>query len=942
MAKSNKKDNGEKELDVMLAQLKQKIGSESETVSELEEGEEDQDLIAMLKQVFEVPDEEKHASLLDTSGFEIDVATDLPEDNDAKEESSAVIETGVEVLTPDEDEVDGVLDVMFGSKTASLSDEVEVEEEFDDDEQDLTIGELEERLEREQAELAEEEFDNNNNEEDLTIKEPEESFNEEMPVDEGFESEEKKSILFPSFPMTDEEAEEVSMADSDETVREKELSESEDMSNPSYRRMQAAEPLEESVSQKITDPSQYIFDPLQAMLPCFKLGGKKAIEEQQPERSKSVAEEEKVSLDSRDVSLLLKFGYDDEVKSKIGEEETRKVLFEKDSHFVPEAHQRPFGFCGKELTDCSQIPEIKERYRADKRSLIIRLVICGFISLMIFVVDLFFEFFSDRSSYPIVLGFEFFLVAIMGLVIYKKIYSGFVGLLRMEAGRYSLPVFIMAMYGLFDIICLILYFVDSGAYDTSDLMLFGFAISMYILLTLAADLISCTKEASAFDIVTSSDALYAVEKQQSLQYGNRSETEEISEDSHTEEHTYKKSENAYQIRKTTLISGYFKKTTRDKSGSVNLIYILGVVPVSALIVGCICAITGDNIIRGVSAMMMTFLLCIPFSYVFLSTASEYIMAWHLKKRHHAAFIDYEAVNMYARTESLTFKDTDAVEVVAYTEIHPSKSTDSKNHLSIAYDVLKALGGPLGRSVPSANEACENPILINSIASNGINLIYNSSVNILIGDRSYMNAYQIKVKTDSSLTAAVKGAERSVLYMAFDGAPKLGFIVNSKIRAEFAKTVALLDENNIRVLVESYEPQINTSYFEQNFQQKLGVETVYKPSSFASAECLDICDGGIVCSSNAQDAARAMTLCKPIIEKRRQTGHLHMALVAGEALFAVLFAILMNVASSFAPLEWMQEHISFLFHVLMFLGMVPSIISLYRLKKQDSGDLKQNE
>ncbi len=968
--------------------------TEGDSVADADEDEESIEITA----VTEESEDDENSAEIDAIEDEVDSAEidaieensseaeeldfiESPADDLENEESDPLVvaqEQSVDELAPSVEEVEGVFDIMFANRTAKdkskdnltvtepeerlandEKDETESFEDFDeeddfDPEDDLTVAEPEERLASvEEAETESfEDFDEEDGfdpEDDLTVAELEErlaSVEEDEAESLPIYTEEKNERVVIKILQPGKEEHHQECLYLLDTTTEPELSSPEqntvDAEEDSVvisiaEEKQAEEEAAEPMPIKILDPADYTLDPMQTSFPRFQTVGKARTIDQ--EVHIKAPEEDVISLDSNDVSLLLKFGYDEEVKSKIGEEETRKALFEKDSHFSPEPHQIPFGFNGSELTDRSQIARIKKKYRADKRTLIIQTVVVGIIALMILAVNVFFEFFSDRTSFPVILGFEFFLMALIGLVIYRKLYGGMIGLLRLEASRYSLPVLILAFYTLYDMTAMILYIVGGSSVNTSRLMLFGFTVATYVILTMIADLISCMKEYAAFAVIASSDTLYVAEKQARSNGEDRSGEEEGFESGEAHEKHRTHYENTYRIRKASLISGYFKKTAHDRTGSVNLIYLLGVTPVCALIMGCICAILGNSLIRGVSAMMLTFFLCVPFSYTFLATFSEYITAAKLKKKHHAALIDYDAIQEYARCEALIFKDTEAVEMVSYTEIHPAKNENEKEHLVIAYQVLKALGGPLGQIANGAVEAEPHSISINSISANGINLYYDSSVNILIGDKNYMNAYKIKVKTDSDLSSAVKGSGRSVLYMAFDGAPKLGFIVNSKVRADFADTLIGLSELNIRALVESYEPQINTSYFEQNLKQAAGVAAVCKPSSFESSRGFEVGDGGIVCSSNAQDAARAITLCRSIIDRRKQTRHTHLALVLCGALAAVLLAIFMCITPELALFTWIQAHISFLANLLMFIGLIPGVISLYKLKKQDSGDNK---
>ena len=191
----------------------------------------------------------------------------------------------------------------------------------------------------------------------------------------------------------------------------------------------------------------------------------------------------------------------------------------------------------------------------------------------------------------------------------------------------------------------------------------------------------------------------------------------------------------------------------------------------------------------------------------------------------------------------------------------------------------------------------------------------------------MLAHNIKVKTDTNLNAATKGMDCSVIYMAFDGIPKLGFIINSKIKPDFTRITERLDKDSIKVLVETYEPQINDLYFEQNRSQNSAIIGVFKPPEFESSECKQICDGGIISANDSFSVAEAVLLSRKIIDQRKCNKRHHVILSAIGVLFACILTVILNMSESIYIFGTLKAHISLLFNIIMIGGLILGFIRL---------------
>jgi hypothetical protein len=169
-------------------------------------------------------------------------------------------------------------------------------------------------------------------------------------------------------------------------------------------------------------------------------------------------------------------------------------------------------------------------------------------------------------------------------------------------------------------------------------------------------------------------------------------------------------------------------------------------------------------------------------------------------------------------------------------------------------------------------------------------------------------------------------------MAFDGVPKLGFIITSRIRPEFAKTAEVLDENAVKVYVDSYEPEINDLYFEQNATAGSSTVAVCKSEEYESTDYKPICDGNIVCASSSFDLARAILDCRKIVARRKRNQRTILALILCGLLFSALFTALLSIDHAVFILSGLKAHVSLVFNAVMILSLAPAIVSIFKSRE----------
>ena len=333
--------------------------------------------------------------------------------------------------------------------------------------------------------------------------------------------------------------------------------------------------------------------------------------------------------------------------------------------------------------------------------------------------------------------------------------------------------------------------------------------------------------------------------------------------------------------------------------------------------------------------MLTVMLCIPLGYVCSYAAVDFVTSkWCKDKK--IAFIGSAAAEEMSKAELLIFKDNDTVEITAYTEIQPSNRDDVKDSLRIAYELFDMLGGPLssiGEKSDNAPKTQGHDIVINEVSERGIDVYFNSSINILVGDKQYMYARGIKVKTDGNLSTAIRGVDRTVIYVAFDGVPKLGFIVNSRVKAKFIKTTDMLSKEGVKVFVETYEPQLNMLYYEQNKGDCNATIGVVKPERYESEAGINMCDGCVISANDGLDLAQAVCVGKEIRKEKTVNSVVNIVLsIIGVAISCFFAVLAVTGGGQLAFFNFLSEHMTVLFGVITVMGLIPTIVEAIRIGK----------
>ena len=619
-------------------------------------------------------------------------------------------------------------------------------------------------------------------------------------------------------------------------------------------------------------------------------------------------------LDDEEISLLLDFGYDDEAEAEVGRERTNEIKRRNDEALTNDG--KIYGYCGEEYSNNLQIPQIKDKYIKDRKELLIKSAVTLSLSLVLFFMAIV-NCFAVSVNFLVYSIIELVILATVSVIGFDGFKKGVIGLFKLEPNFNTVPAVVMACTLVYNIFSILYICITSGTYFGGILLPCGFFAATYVFAMIFSEYIECMAEANTFEVISSAADIYTAEKLNKTkdeptpiekQFGK------LSED-FSENHTFR-------IRKTSVPSAYFLKTSRKQNRLGGSFYLLGGAFVVALIIGCIALIKEGSLASAAYSSIVIILMSMPMSFSLVKALPKLSSVLALKEKN-CAIVGDKSDNEYLSADTLIFDDECAIEIVKKIEIRPQTDSDIASAMKITARALRALGGPVSKIVSSkfSQEDEETVISVSCLRDNGIEFYMDSSIYMLIGDAAFMSTYGIRVSSDRDVhTSSSVNKNGNVIYIAIDGVPRLGYIIHSKISDEFAALASELHKNGIKVAVESYDPTVNDYYFEQNKINGVSAITSYKPERFYDRRADSIADGGIFALDDAKNIIHPLLEARKLNHTKRINKIINFTSSIVGCIASVIFVI-------FALLEKAGMNLNFITLTVIFLLQSISVLSV---------------
>ena len=831
-------------------------------------------------------------------------------------------------LDDEESDIDG--DLTFG----------DLDDEESDIDGDLTFGDLDDEEDKTNEDIP---FDDVNEDEQNVIAAEAESpieddivsvvaeCEEDQTADEKLEyqSPYQKDIAEQEIPKTETEKkfyytvlEEMSIEDTPDitvcyTAPQDEIEELEELEEV----IQAPEQPKKDIYIVLSKES-YTDDPLQWHLDRVQAKLKDESEEDDTQETAKKS----VEIEDDDISLLLQLGYKDELKSEVGQERTDSVVHSISNSYRPDKNKIPFGFCGKEFSDSSQIDKIKQRYDYDKRIVIIKLALFSCISLVLLLLGMIFKNYTTVNSVIMFSVMELLIVSLGCVVMHKELLLGIKGVLKFSPTVFTMPMFSLLVLTAYDIFNIITSILNPDKITANTTSLYGFTTSMFFIFALAVQLINCVREQKTFNLISSSEELYTAETLIS-QRGDNFDTNNL------RSHEIRKQVkgNAVIVKKTKYISEYFKRCSESSYGIGNFVLILGVVPLAAIILACIIIATGRTAADVASTVVFSFYMCLSASFVLIMPVTLFAASQSLAEKK-CGIIGTGAISDYADTNSVIFPDTSAFKIDKDIEVIPFGDIDINASMKTASRLFSALGGTMSDIVGESSfnkdlSVSEADINIASVDDNGIELYMDNETHILLGNEKFVYERRSQLSFEAcNLIPSSASAGRDVVYLAINGTLCLGYIMLLGVKTEFIDKVKLLSQHSIKTYVSTYEPHIKSKRYNNC---KIGV---YRPYDHDSPSKPSSRYGGIVASGDAKNITHPLIMTSEILKSVKKSSKTSVWFILGGIVVSFVITLVGYLAPNALGLLRYRDIFTVIIQLLSVIPLAVSAIKLWKKYK----------
>lgn len=618
---------------------------------------------------------------------------------------------------------------------------------------------------------------------------------------------------------------------------------------------------EESLDAEINDTyivmsrEDYTDDPLQWHLISQDISEESEIPEKTAPTEQNCIED----IEDDDISILLQLGYKKELNTRVGSERTDSVIQNISNSYRPEKGRVPFGFCGKEFSESTQIDSIKSKYEYDKRSIIIKMAIFASVAVVLLLLGIIFRARTDMNSLIMFPAIELIVMLLGCAVIHKELWNTVIGIVRFRPTVFSLPMFSLAVLVAYDVYLMVMYAVSPSEINITTTPLFGLEVALLFLLALVAQLLRCICEQKTFDLISSADELYAGEI---LLQKNKNYTSYSDNGLHLHEVRKQVKGNAVIVRKTRYISEYFKRCSESQYNLPYTVLSLIFSLAAAVALACVLIFTEHGITDVVVSTVFTVFMCLSASAILVVPIIVFSSSRTLWKKG-CSFVGTGAVDEYENTNSVVFPDTTAFELSGDVEVIPLDGVDINNAVRTSNRLFNSLGGTLHKAIGENEFDRDNSvgtadIDIAVIDENGIELYMDNETHIIFGNRKFILSYRKRLEFSANdFLSEERAVGREVIYLAINGKLSLAYTLSARVRSGFSDIVRELAKYRIRTFASTYEPHIKAV---SSKDCKIGV---YKPYDHESPERLIPRFGGAVCSGDGRNIAYALIAAKQI-------------------------------------------------------------------------------
>ena len=598
---------------------------------------------------------------------------------------------------------------------------------------------------------------------------------------------------------------------------------------PAEEMTEEIEEIEEIIEESEEEPIEEPVEAEEAEEPNEPVEG--SIEEQSADET----EEQKPTLSSAELSILLQFGCDDEILEIATDEDIEKLAISDSIGSIEEKTETSadYGAFAVDEEDISldrrdaepdihqtleeKVTAIYDAYPKKRGAAFLRLLATAFMTILLFLYEALpllgvqLPGIMDRKEYflaYVLIGMQLLVLALLPSA--KQLIGGVKRMFSRSADEYSMLAVLAIVILAYDAFVM---WVKIGTPQV-----FHFMVAAVAACLVGAECARLTYEMNNFRYFFT-DTI------------ERAENGEIADENTTEEarFTLKRSagkgstadkmygggldptKNVYVPINVSSAAGYFSANEdKGRKPRAPMVFMLPAMILS-LLMGIIAIIVngGDDIWIGVGTTLISLALIMPLGIAFTSWLPFAIFNSGCQ-RQGFSFVNENAAESYSDCNVFVFRDMHVLEKCA------PKSVNLATYDATSKDVLigclsalySEIGGPLS-SVFSLGSTTENSFgscRLRRVAKSGVEAIVGANYSVLLGNEQFMARYGINFP---GITFKHKGDEIYSICLSINGRATARIIVKYMVNEMFEMFAKRLEEDGIYCAIETFDPMISS-------------------------------------------------------------------------------------------------------------------------------------
>ncbi len=508
-----------------------------------------------------------------------------------------------------------------------------------------------------------------------------------------------------------------------------------------------------------------------------------------------------------------------------------------------------FAFDGNEYESESQSDDLRESYKKEKISTLLRLLGCGFFTALLFLYELFpvlgfrTEILPSYDEYPtayLLIGMQ--LLICSAAFAWRELLRGLRKVFSLKADRWSALAFVVIMVPIYNIAMMI-------TNPDEITFMFGTVVSIYIWLALVAEYLDVLREIKSFEIYSAAGKKFTF----NTEGGINSAADKM----YRGGLPYDK--NVFEPYEIDFPNGYFSAANMSVNGGISMVYMMITPAVLLSTVAFIVSVIMQNSIDiSMSLFMVTLTSLCPISMFAARSLPMYRATSRLYRRD-IAIAGEGMAEKYAKCDYIIFSDLHLFKKASASDCGIVIFDESKTRTVIEYlgALYSEIGGPM-KEMFSVATSVPHTVKMRRIARSGIEAVSDRIHSLVLGDSTFVQRYGIVFPQNE------KADDNGVLYFAIDGKPAAKLCLRYKCEPLFEMLLIKMAENGVQCAIETFDPVINSAFAAKSLKNKsLPINVIHKNAAdfYAEQGTPSLEDTGLVVSASRFKLIEGVVWCK---------------------------------------------------------------------------------